>query len=113
MMRSRTLRYLTEKMETREDVGLKKYGTTVDRTDFNHAKWSVHLEEELMDALMYNRRMRVEQAAFMRAYDTFMRDLKVTLNKEYYNADTLKIQIHQLLQCIESNVTLFRMQETE
>ena len=113
MIRSKTLRYLTEKMETREDVGLKKYGTTVDRTDFYHAEWSVHLEEELMDALMYNRRMRVEQTALMRAYNIFMYDLKLTLDKEFVDADDLKNQIHQLLQCIESNVTLFRMQETE
>lgn len=113
MMRSRTLRYLTEKMGTREDVGLKKYGTTVDRTDLNHAEWSTHLEEELMDALMYNRRMRVEQAATMRAYDIFMRDLRQALNKRYEGADSLKYQIRQLLQRVEGNVTLFRMQETE
>ena len=113
MMRSKTLRYLTEKMETREDVGLKKYGTTVDRTDLNHANWSVHLEEELMDALMYNRRMRVEQVALMRAYGIFMRDLKMALNSEFKDSDNLKNRIRQLLQQIESNVTLFRMQETE
>ena len=113
MIRSKTLRYLTEKMETREDMGLKKYGTTVDRIDFNHAEWSVHLEEELMDALMYNRRMRVEQAALMRAYNIFMRDLELALGEEFADLDDLKNQIHQLLQCIESNVTLFRMQETE
>lgn len=113
MMRSMTLRYLTEKMETREDVGLKKYNTTVDRTDFSHADWSTHLEEELMDALMYNRRMRVEQAATMRAYDIFVRDLKQALDTGYESADSLKYQIRQLLQRIEGNVTLFRMQETE
>lgn len=37
----------------REQVGIEKYGVTVDRTDLNHTQWMQQGMEELLDALMY------------------------------------------------------------
>lgn len=37
----------------RDAVGLKKYGTTLDRTDLSHADWLQHMAEELLDAAGY------------------------------------------------------------
>lgn len=45
-------------MRGRERVGIPKYGVTVDRTDLTSAQWATHLSEELMDALLYLRRMQ-------------------------------------------------------
>ena len=39
----------------REEVGLKKYGTTVDRPDFNPEKWMQNLYEEVLDTAVYAR----------------------------------------------------------
>lgn len=56
--RSKTLSYLMDKLESREDFGLAKYNKSIDREDYNFNDWSIHAEEELMDFLQYNARMR-------------------------------------------------------
>ncbi len=55
---SRALSAIMESMQSRERVGLLKYGTTVDRGDLTPLQWLQHLDEELMDALMYSRALR-------------------------------------------------------
>jgi hypothetical protein len=37
----------------RSEQGLKKYGTTLDRDDLSEMEWIQHLQEELMDAILY------------------------------------------------------------
>ncbi len=37
----------------RSEQGRKKYGTTLDRDDLSEAEWIQHLQEELMDAILY------------------------------------------------------------
>ena len=38
---------------TRAEVGLKKYGTDLDRNDLSHKDYIQHLKEELQDAVLY------------------------------------------------------------
>lgn len=40
-------------LRDRSNVGLKKYGVTLDRDDLNPVEWVQHLREELADALNY------------------------------------------------------------
>jgi hypothetical protein len=44
---------VVEKYEERSAVGIKKYGTTLDRNDLELKEWIIHLQEELMDATLY------------------------------------------------------------
>jgi len=37
----------------REEIGKKKYGTTMDRKDLSLDKWIEHMKQELMDAILY------------------------------------------------------------
>ena len=37
----------------RSEQGFKKYGTTLDRDDLSESEWIQHLQEELMDAILY------------------------------------------------------------
>ena len=37
----------------RSEQGFKKYGTTLDRDDLYESEWIQHLQEELMDAILY------------------------------------------------------------
>ena len=37
----------------RSEEGFKKYGTTLDRDDLSESEWIQHLQEELMDAILY------------------------------------------------------------
>ena len=48
------------KFYERSQVGLRKYGTTLDRNDLNTLEWLNHLQEELMDATLYIERLKQE-----------------------------------------------------
>ena len=42
----------------RSELGQKKYGTTLDRTDLKTLDWIQHVQEELMDAILYLERLK-------------------------------------------------------
>lgn len=44
----------------RSEVGIKKYNTTLDRTDLKPLEWLQHLQEELMDGILYLERLKKE-----------------------------------------------------
>lgn len=46
------------KFQQRSEVGIKKYNKTLDRTDLDYSDWLNHLQEELMDAVLYCERLR-------------------------------------------------------
>ncbi len=50
-----------KKFKGRSDVGIKKYGTTLDRKDINFDGWAEHLQQELMDGILYLERLRNEK----------------------------------------------------
>ncbi len=52
-MKDTVVESLIEKYKERSEVGIKKYGTTLDRDDLNTLDWLKHLQEELMDASLY------------------------------------------------------------
>lgn len=43
-----------EKIQSRRLLGLKKYGVSMERKDLTRKEWLIHLQEELMDALIYS-----------------------------------------------------------
>lgn len=44
----------------RSEVGIKKYGVTLDRTDIDVLGWVKHLQEELQDGILYLERLKKE-----------------------------------------------------
>jgi hypothetical protein len=48
------------KMYNRSQVGIKKYGTTMERDDLSYAEWLIHLQEEMLDAAIYCERLKIE-----------------------------------------------------
>jgi hypothetical protein len=42
-----------DQFRTRAEQGKAKYGTTMDRNDLTPMQWIQHLQEELMDAVVY------------------------------------------------------------
>ncbi len=42
-----------KKIQDRANVGKKKYGVTMERDDLSFKEWMIHLQEELMDAIVY------------------------------------------------------------
>lgn len=51
---------IIDKFKQRSETGINKYGTTLDRNDLSLDEWLNHLEEELMDAILYCHRIRKE-----------------------------------------------------
>jgi len=48
------------KFQERSALGIKKYGTTLDRTDLKVGDWIQHAQEELMDGILYLERLKQE-----------------------------------------------------
>ena len=46
------------KFAERSEIGLIKYGTTLERNDLNLLDWINHLQEELMDATLYCEKLK-------------------------------------------------------
>ncbi len=46
------------KIRSRSNVGIKKYNTTMDRNDLSNIDWLNHLQEELMDAIIYVEKLK-------------------------------------------------------
>ena len=49
--------------QERSRAGQLKYGTTLDRTDLTPLQWAQHMQEELMDAILYLERLKREMVA--------------------------------------------------
>ena len=46
-----------EKLRVRAEIGLNKYGVTMERTDLNELEWLNHAQEEAMDLAVYLERL--------------------------------------------------------
>ena len=49
---------VVEKIVSRSNVGIKKYNTTLDRTDLSTIDWIDHAIEEQMDNILYLTRLK-------------------------------------------------------
>ncbi len=49
-----------DQFKTRSEIGIKKYGTTLERTDVDVLGWLTHLQQELQDATLYIERLKQE-----------------------------------------------------
>ena len=49
---------IIKKFKERSDLGKKKYGVTLDRTDLNTPDWINHAQEELMDGILYLEKLK-------------------------------------------------------
>lgn len=46
----------------RAEEGYKKYGVTMDREDMSEMEWINHMQEELMDAILYCQKLKTYAA---------------------------------------------------
>lgn len=52
-----------EKFRKRSNIGVAKYGTTLDREDLSMIAWLNHAQEEHMDAILYLEKVRKIEVA--------------------------------------------------
>jgi len=53
MIKDQIIKKVVDKLTSRSEIGIQKYGTTLDRDDLTLLNWLNHLQEELMDACGY------------------------------------------------------------
>jgi hypothetical protein len=58
-MRDQIIKQVVNKIQSRSDVGFKKYGVTLEDDDQPLDRWLQHLQEELMDAVNYLEKARM------------------------------------------------------
>lgn len=51
---------VVQKFISRSNVGIQKYGQTLDRNDLKTVDWIQHTQEELMDAILYLEKLKKE-----------------------------------------------------
>jgi hypothetical protein len=51
---------VVQKFISRSNVGIQKYGQTLDRDDLKTVDWIQHTQEELMDAILYLEKLKKE-----------------------------------------------------
>jgi hypothetical protein len=49
-----------ESFKKRSETGIKKYNTTLERTDLSTLEWLQHAQEEAMDFVLYLERLKQE-----------------------------------------------------
>lgn len=89
---SKTLRALISEFRRREQVGLAKYGTTVDREDLTPEQWLTHATEEGMDQLLYLLRLRggiVEMRERIAYLEFYCQNLESIVDKLAANASAI------------------------
>lgn len=60
-MMDKIVEIVKERFTQRSDEGIRKYGTTLERNDLEWLDWITHLQEELMDAVLYIERIKHEK----------------------------------------------------
>lgn len=51
---------IIQKFINRAEIGKKKYGTDLDRSDLKVSDWITHAQEELMDGILYLEKLKKE-----------------------------------------------------
>jgi hypothetical protein len=59
-MKDTIVESVIKQFKDRSDVGIAKYGVTLNREDLSTLEWLKHLQEELMDATLYIEKLKQE-----------------------------------------------------
>ena len=57
-MKDTIVESVIEQFKQRSEVGINKYGVTLDRKDLTPLDWMNHLQQELMDATLYIEKLK-------------------------------------------------------
>jgi hypothetical protein len=60
-MKDTIVESVIEQFKQRSNVGIKKYNTTLDRTDLTRLQWLQHAQEEAMDLILYLEKLKQYQ----------------------------------------------------
>ena len=66
-MKDPIVQSVIDKFQERSDVGIAKYGTTLQDNQLTTLEWLTHLQEELMDATLYIERLKNESVSLKKS----------------------------------------------
>lgn len=52
---------VVKQFKDRSNVGIAKYGVTLDREDLSTLEWLIHLQQEMMDGILYIEKLKSKQ----------------------------------------------------
>lgn len=59
-MKDKIVQSVIDKYQERSNVGINKYGTTLQENNLELIQWLNHLQEEMMDATLYIEKLKQE-----------------------------------------------------
>lgn len=59
-MKDPIVQSVIDKFQERSNVGIEKYGTTLQDNQLTTLEWLTHLQEELMDATLYIEKLKTK-----------------------------------------------------
>ena len=68
-MKDSIVESVVNQFKQRSEVGIAKYGVTLDRDDLSTLEWLKHLQEELMDATLYIEKLKSKFKFDISQYD--------------------------------------------
>jgi len=60
-MKDPIVQSVIDKFQERSNVGIKKYGTTLQDNQLSTLEWLTHAQEEAMDFVLYLEKLKAEQ----------------------------------------------------
>ena len=71
---------IREQLLERSNVGIKKYGVTLDRNDLSLLEWLEHAKQEQMDSVLYLEKIIQE----LKKSKSILKDYPQTQNQPYF-----------------------------
>ena len=78
-----------EIIQQRAEIGLNKYGVTMERDDLERDDWLEHLQHELMDAVVYIQRLRTREESVVQKLQRLLSAESVSDFNKTEQVDTL------------------------
>ena len=87
------------KFTERSNIGMKKYGKTLDRDDLTMKDWTNHMQEELMDAILYLEKIKCihetnfsKKGFYMSSSSSLDEELDMDQDQDDYSTPPLELR---------------------
>lgn len=97
MIKDSIVEEVREDLDSRSQIGIKKYNTTLDRKDLNTSDWIQHAYEECLDMALYLKRVKNDLHEFEKSewiYNRKIELLNQVIKNQEQEIDELKKGIH-------------------
>jgi hypothetical protein len=106
-MKNKIVISVLESFKKRSEIGIKKYNTTLERSDLSTLEWLQHAQEEAMDFVLYLERLKQEYKSRMNdeVYLNSIDAIKAAANELNYE-DKYKVSAVEQFNCINLKIQM-------